>query len=241
MKFGLPLCFVLAIALSEGAHGKNVRGETSVKPPNEDRELKNGDSYDSYNGKGDKGEVKSTDYGKGKKGKGGKKSKEGKGGRGGKGGKTGKSGKGKGGKMGKSSKGKSGKGEGKGSKYGPLCNTMDPECGLKPSEAQLKYLTKYEDLVEKLYDIKYKAREHIYVGPLIKNGDNGGLLDIDVKLADTGSCDLDAVDCNICGAGTDSTVTAREAVVCTVTESAPPYENRGNTELSKIGKSTRGT
>lgn len=142
----------------------------------------------------------------------------------------------KGSKMGKGGKkGKDGKSGKKGKKK---CNTMDPQCGLKPSEAQAMYLITYDDLVDKLYDIQEKAKEHIEVGPLIKNEDNGGLLDIDVSLKDTGSCENDAVDCDICGPGTAGSVTVREAVICTVSED--PFPMRGNSIPAKIGKSTGG-
>lgn len=114
------------------------------------------------------------------------------------------------------------------------CDSLNPSCNLTATQAQRALLTSYNDLLPTLHAIKAHSRVPISVGPLIRNGDNRGLIDIDVPL------DLSlapAVNVSVCGSTTAAS-TIRDAVVCTVTRGAvqPP---RGNTDPAGIGFSTQ--
>ena len=93
----------------------------------------------------------------------------------------------------------------------------------------LKRLSTYRQLEKKLTKIERRSRNSIEVGPLIRNGDNGGLIDIDVPL--DGSL---SVNTTICGNGNPNP-SIRSAVVCTVND-----QGRGNTDPNKVGQSTQG-
>ncbi|GJL51209.1 MAG: hypothetical protein NPIRA01_24360 [Nitrospirales bacterium] len=90
-------------------------------------------------------------------------------------------------------------------------------------------LTTHEQLKNKLLRIQRRARNTIQVGPLIKNQDNGGLINIDVDLVLGPSTKPDA-----CGPE-NVQPTVREAVICTINDGG-----RGNQVPSKIGLSTQG-
>ncbi len=93
----------------------------------------------------------------------------------------------------------------------------------------LQSLSTHEELHQKLRQIARRSRVPIRVGPLIKNGRNGGLIDIDIPLDQ--SLPVNAF---VCGpANPDPTV--REAIICTVGADGP-----GNTDPSAIGYSTQG-
>lgn len=82
----------------------------------------------------------------------------------------------------------------------------------------LSQLHTYQELVDELYHIESYSRGTVDVGPLIKNGDNGGLIDIDSVYW-----------------GADS---LRQAVVNTVANDTVP--SLGNTDPAKVGKSNKG-
>ncbi|OMH25759.1 M14 family zinc carboxypeptidase [Motiliproteus sp. MSK22-1] len=93
----------------------------------------------------------------------------------------------------------------------------------------LKGLSTYQQLDKKLARIKRKSRRPIQVGPLIRNGDNKGLIDIDIPLDQSLS-----INHEVCGGG-HSVPSIRNAVVCTLND-----QGRGNTDPTKIGQSTQG-
>lgn len=90
-------------------------------------------------------------------------------------------------------------------------------------------LTTYQKLKDKLSKIQQIAKNPIQVGPLVKNGNNGGLIDIDVAL-NAGSL----VNNDVCGMANPSP-TVRQAVVCTINDGG-----RGNQDPNQIGFSTQG-
>lgn len=114
-----------------------------------------------------------------------------------------------------------------------ICSTSNPRCGLSSVEARRKYLTPYTQLQPILEEIKKASKYPMEVGPLIRNGKNGGLLNIDGPLSPT----LPVINASVCG--TDTNPTVRQAVVCTVQNDAvqPP---RGNIDASKVGFSNQG-
>ena len=89
-------------------------------------------------------------------------------------------------------------------------------------------LSTYSELNTNLASLDDNATIPFEVGPLIENGDNNGLINIDQTLTSSSP----DVNLDVCGVGTSPTV--REAVICTI-ESGP-----GNTDLTKIGKSNHG-
>jgi len=118
---------------------------------------------------------------------------------------------------------------------------VDPNCGLTASQAQLMYLTPYSEIPGKLQKIAdsfaFGDSASIQWGPLIDTDSNGGLLNIDVALAE--SCDPGRMNCNVCG-NDNTNATLREAVVCTVQFDPLEFPTRGNTDVSKVGFSTQG-
>lgn len=95
-----------------------------------------------------------------------------------------------------------------------------------------RLLSTHEDVIKKLiYIKKYSWLPRwlpMKVGPLIKNGHNGGLIDIDTLLPDN-----PAIKADVCGEDTRNS-TVREAVLCTITDGI------GNLDGGKIGLSTQG-
>ena len=91
----------------------------------------------------------------------------------------------------------------------------------------LNSLTTHEQLKAKLLQIEQSAINMIKVGPLIENGNNGGLINIDVTL----NMGL-MINSDVCGADIP---TVRQAVICTVNDGG-----RGNQDPDKIGLSTQG-
>ena len=91
-------------------------------------------------------------------------------------------------------------------------------------------LSSHEEIKSKLSNINHNARQAFEYGPLIKNGHNGGLIDIDIPLSSVSS---DTVNQDVCGYGTNPSL--RDALTCTIETGG-----RGNTDASKIGQSTYG-
>jgi hypothetical protein len=91
-------------------------------------------------------------------------------------------------------------------------------------------LSSYAEIGSKLSDINHDARRAFQYGPLIKNGHNGGLIDIDIPLTSVSSA---TVNQDVCGFGTNPSL--RDALTCTIEAGG-----RGNTDSSKIGQSTQG-
>eukprot|EP00177_Eucheuma_denticulatum_P002067 GFKZ01003701.1.p1 GENE.GFKZ01003701.1~~GFKZ01003701.1.p1 ORF type:complete len:549 (-),score=47.80 GFKZ01003701.1:256-1902(-) len=116
-----------------------------------------------------------------------------------------------------------------------ICDNLNPTCGLNATEAQRLFLTPYTQILPKLRAIKAASKVDISIGPLIKNGEDSGLLNIDTPI---NSSLYPNVNISVCGPSNPAP-TIREAVICTVTQNAvqPP---RGNTNPSQIGKSTQG-
>lgn len=116
-----------------------------------------------------------------------------------------------------------------------IVKTPESSCGLTIEQASKKYLTKYADLKKKLKKIKKYSRVPIQVGPLIKNGYNKGLIAIDKPL------DLALTpDVNVAVCEDNDTPSIREAVICSVKFDVDGYPERGNTNPSKVGKTTKG-
>ena len=90
-------------------------------------------------------------------------------------------------------------------------------------------LTTHEQLKAQLLQIEDSAINPIEVGPLIKNGNNGGLIDIDIDVP----LHMGLMISGVCGVGNPPSV--RQAVICTV-----PEGERGNHDPDKIGLSTQG-
>ncbi len=109
-------------------------------------------------------------------------------------------------------------------------------------EQRFRDLTTYEEIKRKLTRIERQARNKIVVGPLIENGDNGGLIDIDVDLHFEPSMPAD-----ICRSSRNSTrvssrnstrggiPSVRQAVLCTINDGG-----RGNQDPTQVGFSTQG-
>ncbi|MGJ8694215.1 MAG: M14 family zinc carboxypeptidase [Thalassotalea sp.] len=91
-----------------------------------------------------------------------------------------------------------------------------------------RYLSSYRQLEWQLRLIDRWSRTNINTGPLILNGDNDGLIDIDVSLNP-----YLPINTQVCGEA--STPTIREAILCTNNDNLG-----GNTDLSKVGYSTQG-
>lgn len=89
---------------------------------------------------------------------------------------------------------------------------------LEDTPLDYSQLHTYIELVDELYRIEANSHGSIDVGPLIKNGDNGGLIDIDANYS--------------------GIKTLRQAVVDTVANDAVP--SLGNTDPAKVGKSNMG-
>lgn len=112
------------------------------------------------------------------------------------------------------------------------CNSFNPQCNLSASDAQQYHLSSYAQLVHTLKKTKSQSKVPIEVGPLVVNGNNEGLIDIDVSL-DQSLAPVVKVD--VCGEGKQTSV--REAVVCTVSQSTVL---RGNVDHSRVGFSNHG-
>lgn len=93
--------------------------------------------------------------------------------------------------------------------------------------ASLDKLTTYQALDHKLKVIEKWSYKNLQTGPLIINGDNGGIINIDIPLPP-----YLPVNHGVCG-GEPTTI--RNAVTCTVQDNLG-----GNTDASKIGFSTQG-
>ena len=93
----------------------------------------------------------------------------------------------------------------------------------------LRQLSTYRQLQRQLSRIERRSQSRVTVGPLIKNSDNQGLVDIDIPLDMTL-----AINTEVCGSGLGQP-TIREAIICTVDEG-----QAGNRDLDKIGYSTQG-
>ena len=95
-------------------------------------------------------------------------------------------------------------------------------------EEALATLTTQEELPRVLNRIKRRAFRRVKVGPLIKNGGNGGLINIDIPLDPNLP-----INQSVCGPGASPSV--RRAVVCTI-----EANGRGNVDPARIGYSTQG-
>lgn len=91
-----------------------------------------------------------------------------------------------------------------------------------------KLLSTHEEVIEKLKNIKKHSWVPMKVGPLIKNGHNGGLINIDTLLPNNPT-----INTNVCGENNHHS-SIREAVMCTITDGV------GNLDSGKIGLSTQG-
>ncbi|GJL54455.1 MAG: hypothetical protein NPIRA02_15870 [Nitrospirales bacterium] len=103
--------------------------------------------------------------------------------------------------------------------------------GIEPDVLQQRFqdLTTHEQLKKTLLRIQRFARNKVVVGPLIRNHDNQGIIDIDSELASESWMQP-----HVCG--TDHpTPTIREAVLCTVNDGG-----RGNHNPIAVGLSTQG-
>lgn len=112
---------------------------------------------------------------------------------------------------------------------------IDPGMGTNVTlDEAFKQLTPYNQIGLKLTDIKKNAHHiNIKAGPLIKNGNNEGLINIDtVHLSNLGTDVI--INRQVCGPNNPNP-TAREAVICTIGLDAV---GRGNTDPAKIGFST---
>ncbi|OUS09790.1 hypothetical protein A9Q89_12605 [Gammaproteobacteria bacterium 53_120_T64] len=93
----------------------------------------------------------------------------------------------------------------------------------------LQQLSTYRQLERQLNRIERRSQGLIRVGPLIKNSDNQGLVDIDIPL------DLELeINTEVCGSEL-AQPSIREAVICTVAEG-----QAGNRDAERIGYSTQG-
>ena len=120
--------------------------------------------------------------------------------------------------------------------------TSGPHWHDESGEQRFRDLTTYEEIKRKLTRIERQARNKIVVGPLIENGDNGGLIDIDVDLHREPSMPAD-----ICSRGTSTRPSTRrssrttgepsvrQAVICTINDGG-----RGNQDPTQVGFSTQG-
>ncbi len=111
---------------------------------------------------------------------------------------------------------------------------MSSTSGQAESDVQrFRDLTTHENIKRQLLRIQRIARNEMMVGPLIENGDNEGLINIDVDLQLEPSMPPD-----IC-TGENSTFTGvpsvREAVLCTIKDGG-----RGNLDPTQVGFSTQG-
>ncbi|MCG8668085.1 MAG: hypothetical protein MI867_01630 [Pseudomonadales bacterium] len=100
--------------------------------------------------------------------------------------------------------------------YGPGAEEIARQVEDVPLD--FEQLHTYDELVEELYAIAKRSRGAIKVGPLIKNEDNSGLVDIDIAY--------------------DGQQSLRDAVINTVSSDAVP--TLGNTDPEKIGFSNMG-
>lgn len=100
--------------------------------------------------------------------------------------------------------------------------------GKTAMERALARLHTHAEIKARLKKIQLRSRVPMAYGPLIKNGLNGGLIDIDVPVSEN----LD-VHYNVCGGGRRTTI--RWAVTCTVRQG-----ERGNRDPYKVGYSTQG-
>lgn len=95
-------------------------------------------------------------------------------------------------------------------------------------EQALKQLSTHRQIRDQLHFLQQYSRGRLRAGPLIKNGDNGGLIDIDVALDATLPFDA-----GLCGSDGDE-ISVRDAVVCTVDDGI------GNTDPENVGYSNQG-
>ena len=86
-------------------------------------------------------------------------------------------------------------------------------------------LRTHDDLRAELAVIERLSRGRLRAGPLVRNGANGGLVDLDVPVADV----LPAA-AGVCGAGRSPSL--REAVTCTIEPGS-----RGTTSRASMGRS----
>ena len=100
--------------------------------------------------------------------------------------------------------------------------------GVEHAPYALQQLSTYRQLQRRLASIEQAAQGRIVVGPLIKNSDNQGLVDIDIPLDMT-------LDINTGVCGSEGQASIRDAVICTVAEG-----QAGNREPANIGYSTQG-
>ncbi|NQZ22935.1 MAG: hypothetical protein HRT53_12880 [Colwellia sp.] len=98
-----------------------------------------------------------------------------------------------------------------------------------PLEKALRHLSTYQELQQKLNKIAQYSKHPISIGPLIENYDNNGLINIDGNLPLSLNINYTICDKSL----TEPSI--REAVICTINDGG-----RGNTDSSKIGKSTQG-
>ncbi|MEM9102305.1 MAG: M14 family zinc carboxypeptidase [Pseudomonadota bacterium] len=97
-------------------------------------------------------------------------------------------------------------------------------------EEAYERLSTYEEIKQELKKIKKNALRPMQIGPLIRNGYNRGLINIDRPLNNV----PDSVNKNVCG-DSNPYPSAREAVICTIEK-----EGRGNKDPQKIGFSNYG-
>lgn len=95
-------------------------------------------------------------------------------------------------------------------------------------EEAYEILSTYSEIEQALSDFRALNIANASAGPLIRNGDNDGLIDIDVVLSSTASNATSP-----CSGDADPTV--RDAMICTIEEGG-----RGNRTPSSIGKSNKG-
>lgn len=88
----------------------------------------------------------------------------------------------------------------------------------------IKYLSTYQQLEKKLAQFEKSSHGTIKTGPLIKNGNNQGLIDIDVPLDQSL-----VINSTVCGESNPEP-SIRSAVICTVNDGG-----RGNIEPTNIG------
>lgn len=109
-----------------------------------------------------------------------------------------------------------------------LVATQNESVASSCSEDSLATLTSQTSLPRVLQRIARRAFHAVGVGPLIQNGRNQGLIDIDEQLDPA----LPVFQ-EVCGPDTAPTI--RQAVLCTI-----EANGRGNTDPSRIGYSTQG-
>jgi hypothetical protein len=110
-----------------------------------------------------------------------------------------------------------------------------PDCTLTTNESATGYLTAYADILPKLTTLdanKTNPSTNFTYGPLILNGGNGGLIDIDVAMS---TLSLPAAVKQVFTS--NATPTVREGVILTVVDDTID-PTRGNTTEAAVGLST---